>query len=130
MALCRLGLALELNDLIDYEVFHKLIQKLMKTVNQDYLLTDRAMTIQDCINAHDMLFKILGEETREHRIRKDLTAGKAPMETALKSAMNSLRMERALLPGLTQRPTTQQPTTKKNEPHYDHEGKSKSAQKK
>ena len=44
--------------------------------------------------------------------------------------MNSLRMERALLPGLTQRPTRQQPTTKKNEPHYDHEGKSKSAQKK
>ena len=82
MALCRLGLALELNDLIDYEVFHEWMQKLMKTVNQDYLLTDRAMTIQECINAHDMLFKILEEETREHGIRKDVTTGKAPMETA------------------------------------------------
>ena len=129
MALCRLGLALELNDLIDYSVFHEWIQKLMKTVNQDYLLTDRAMSIYECINAHDMLFKILEEETREHGIRKDLTTGHAPLESALKIAMNSLRMERTLLPGLTQRPTKQQPTTKKNEPR-DPEGKSKSALKK
>ena len=131
MALCRLGLALELNDLMDFQVFHEWMQKLMKTVNQDYLLTDRAMTIQECINAHDMLFKILEEETREHGIRKDLTTGDAPLETALKFAMNSLRIERALLPGFTQqRAPKQQPTTKKNEPPADQEGKSKNALKK
>ena len=45
--------------------------------------------------------------------------------------MNSLRIERALLPGFTQqRAPKQQPTTKKNEPPADQEGKSKNALKK
>jgi hypothetical protein len=94
----RLGYALELNDLIEFDIFAGWIRKLMKGLNKDSLLQETTLSINDCIHAHDMLFKMMEEETRGQSIRRGLTNGASPMERALTKAMDSQLMERLLLP--------------------------------
>lgn len=128
MALTRLGYALELADLLDFTVFHRWIEELMKGLDGNNLLTDRTLTVNECIYAHDYLFKIMEVDTRHSGIRREMNTGKHPLERALSKAMDSKQIERALVPGLLGA-RERAPPTKKPE-HKNTEGKSKSALKK
>ena len=97
-ALFRLGYALELTDLVEFEVFYTWIKKLLSKMNKDDMLSSTVLSVQDAMHAHDILFKIMEIETRHKGIRHDLTTGRAPLEDALKLAMNSVKIERALEP--------------------------------
>ena len=120
MALTRLGLALELVDLIEYKKIHEWIAKLMSAINRDSMISG-TISVRDCIEANDLLFKMMEVETRSEGIRRELSTGIAPLEDAMKRAVGSLRMERALMP---RENAGQQKKDKKKDDHPDHQKKS------
>jgi len=128
MALTRLGYALELVDLMDYSVFKQWQDKLLDTMNRDNMLTDNTLSVTEAIHAHDLLFKTMEVKTRHDGIRKQLSTGVFPLEKAMKEAMSSLTMERALEP--KERPVQKNFDKPNTPPEKSHDGKSKSQIKK
>ena len=123
-----MGYAFELVDLMDLTVFNTWIQELIRGMNPDCLLTDKPLTLTECIYAHDYLMKMMEVDTRHSGIRKEYSSGKAPLEDALVKAMNSKQMERALVLGLlsagerrlrAQNPKDKYMEVKEDHHHYD-----------
>ena len=90
MAMTRFGVALELADLMDFTRFNVWLKRLLDSMNQDNLLYPRALTIQECADAHEKLFTIIEISTRKEGIREKLSSGERPLEKALTEAMDSL----------------------------------------
>ena len=90
MAMTRFGVALELTDLMDFTKFNVWVKRLLDAMNQDNLLYPRALSIQECADAHEKLFTIIEINTRKTGIREKLTSGERPLEKALTDAMDSL----------------------------------------